>query len=157
MELSQAQWLTYYHFSGVHDRSLMHPHWAILKSSGRTRCTSCYTGVYFPWLPTWRDASIAILGHISPFSVMEMIVFSWSYYHYLYSVEWYLFALLVIVSMIYTEMSLQRSLTFGLWLFHYLWLFSRSLCWGGDSCPSGLFFLRLSSGSFLWDDDGFLQ
>ena len=67
MEVSQAHWLTYYHFSGVHDRSLMHSHWAILKSSGRTRCTSCYTRVHFPWLPTWGDALVAILEHISHF------------------------------------------------------------------------------------------
>ena len=62
------------------------------------------------------------------FSVVEMIIFSQSYYHFLYSAKGYLFALLVTISMIYAEMSLQRSLTFGFWLSHYLWLFNRSLC-----------------------------
>ena len=91
------------------------------------------------------------------FSVVEMIIFSQSYYHFLYSAKGYLFALLVTISMIYAEMSLQRSPTFRFWLSHYLWLFNRSLCWGSDNCPSGPFFLRLASGSFLWDDDKFLQ
>ena len=53
MELSQAHRLPYHYFSGAHVRSLIHPHWVILKSSGWTRCTSCYTGAYFPRLPTW--------------------------------------------------------------------------------------------------------
>ena len=120
------------------------------------------------------DVLVAILGHIFlgyphgkmrqllyrgifPFSIVEMIVFSWSYYHFLYSSKGYLFALLVTTSMIYTEMSLQRSLTFVFWLSHYPWLFSRSLCWGSDNCPSEPFFLRPTSGLFLWDDDRFLQ
>ena len=67
MELSQAHGLPYHHFNGVHVRSLIHPHWVILESSGWTRCTSCYTEVYFLQLPTWRDTSVAILGHISLF------------------------------------------------------------------------------------------
>ena len=94
---------------------------------------------------------------IFPFYVVEMIVFSQSYYHFLYLAEGYLFALLVTVSMIYAEMSPQRSLTFGFWLSRYLWLFSRLLCWGSDNCTNGPFFLRPASGSFLWDDDRFLQ
>ena len=120
------------------------------------------------------DVLVAILGHIFlgyphgkmhqllywgifPFSVVEMIVFSRSYYRFLYSAEGYLFALLVTISMIYVEMSLQRSPTFRFWLSHYLWLFSRSLCRGSDNCPNGPFFLRPASGSFLWYDDRFLQ
>ena len=67
---------------------------------------------------------------------MEMIVFSRSCYHFLYSTEGYLFALLVTILMIYDEMSLQRSLTFGFWLSYYLGLFSRSLCWDNGSCPN---------------------
>ena len=50
MELSQAHRLTYHHFSGVHVRSLIHPHWAILESLGQTGGTSCYTRAYFPSL-----------------------------------------------------------------------------------------------------------
>ena len=155
IELSQAHRLPYHHFSGAHVRSLICPYWVILKSLRRTRCTSCCIGAYFPRLPTWQEALVAILG-IFPFFVMEMIVFSWSCYHFLYSAERYLFALLVTVSMIYVEMSLLRSLTFGFWLSHYLWLFSRSLCWGSNNGPSGTFFLRSTSGSFLWDNDRFL-
>ena len=160
MELSQAHRLPCYHFNGVHVRSLIHPHWVILESSGQTR--------YRP------DVLVAILGYIFliyphgkmhqllywayfPLSVVEMIIFSRSCCRFLYLAEGYLFALLVTISMIYAEMSLQRSLTFGFWLSHYLWLFSRSLCWGNDSFPSGPFFLRLANGSFLWDDDRFLQ
>ena len=67
MELSQAQRLPYHHFRGVHIKSPIHPHWVILESSGRTRCTSCYTRVHFPRLPTWGDALVAILEHISHF------------------------------------------------------------------------------------------
>ena len=67
-----------------------------------TRCTSCYIGAYFPRLPTWQDVSVAILGHISHFLIVEMIVFSRSYYHFLYSTEGYLFPLLVTISMIHT-------------------------------------------------------
>ena len=118
------------------------------------------------------DVLVAILGHIFlsyphgkirqllywgifPFSVVEMIVFSWSYYCFLYSAEGYLFTLLVTISMIYVEMSFQR--TIGFWLSHYLWLFTKSSCWGNDDCPSGPFFFKPASGSFLWDDDRFLQ
>ena len=67
MELSQVHRLPYHHFSGAHVRSFIHPHWVILESSRRTKCTSCYTGAYFPRLPTWQDASVAILGHIPIF------------------------------------------------------------------------------------------
>ena len=94
---------------------------------------------------------------IFPFSVVEMISFSRTCYRFLYSTEEYLFALLVIVSMIYAKMSLQMSLTFWFWLSRYLWLFSQSLCWGSDNCPNGPFFLRPASVSFLWDDNRFLQ
>ena len=64
MDLSQAHRLPYHHISGAHVKSLIHPHWVILESSGWTRCTSCYIGAYFPQLPTWQEKSIAILGHI---------------------------------------------------------------------------------------------
>ena len=69
------------------------------------------------------DVLVAILGHIFldyphgkmrqllywailPFSIVEMIVFSWSGYHFFYSTEGYLFEFLVTVSMIYAKMSL---------------------------------------------------
>ena len=82
MELSQVHRLPYHHFSGAHVRSLIHPHWVILESSGWTKCTSCYTREYFPRLPTWQDASVAILGHIPIFCcgddrfLMKLLPFS---------------------------------------------------------------------------------
>ena len=121
-ELSLVSTLPYHHFSGVHVRSLIHPHRVILELSGHTRCTSCYTGVYFPLL------------------VVKMIVFSQTCYNLLYLVKGCLFALLVTVSMIFAEMSLQRSTTFEFWLSYYPWLFRRLLCWDRSSYPSRLFF-----------------
>ena len=32
------------------------------------------------------------------------------------------------------------NMNFEFWPYQYLWLFSWSLCWGGDSFPNGLFF-----------------
>ena len=90
MELSQAHRLSYHHF-----KYLIHHHLVILELSGETGCPSCYTGSYFPLL------------------VVEMTVFSQIYYSLHYLDEGYLFALLVIVSVILAKMSLQRSLTFG--------------------------------------------
>ena len=80
--------LPYHHFSGVHVRSLIHPDGVILELLGQTKCTICYTGAYLSFL------------------VMEMIFFSQTCYRFFYSVEGCLFALLVIVSMIFAEMSL---------------------------------------------------
>ena len=57
------------------------------------------------------DALVAILGHIPPFSVMEMIVFSEICYSPHYSIEGCLFTLMLTVSMIFAEMSLQQSTT----------------------------------------------
>ena len=76
MELSQAHRLPYHHFNGVHVRSLIHPHWVILESSRRIRCTSCYTRVFFPRLLTWGDVSVDILEHISHF-----LLWRWSSSH----------------------------------------------------------------------------
>ena len=79
--------LLYHHFSGVHVRSLIHPHGVILKLSGQTRCTSCYTGTYLILL------------------VVEMIVFSQTCYRLHYSNEGYFFALLITVSVILAEIT----------------------------------------------------
>ena len=82
MELSQAHRLSYHHFTGIHVKSLIHPHWVILESLGRTRCTSCYTEAYFPRLPIWQKVSVSILGHTSFFCcgddhlLMELLPFS---------------------------------------------------------------------------------
>ena len=121
MELSQGHRLPYHHFSGVHVRSLIHLHWVILELSGLTRCTSCYIGAYFPFLD------------------VEMIVFSQTCHILHYLAEEYLYALLVTISMIFAKMSLQRSTTFGFWLSHYPWLFSRLLRWDRGSYPTRLF------------------
>ena len=138
MELSQMHRLPYHHFNGVHVRSLIHPHWVILKLSRQTKCTSYYTGAYFPLL------------------AVEMIVFSQTCYSLHYMVKGYLFALLVIVLVIFAKISLRRSTTFRFWLFHYLWILSRLLCWDRGSYPNELFSWD-SIGSFIWDDDGFPQ
>ena len=97
------------------------PHWVILELSGQTECTSCYTEAYFPPL------------------AVEIIVFSRTCYSLHYSAKGYLFALLVIVLVIFVEMSLQWSTTFRVWLSHYPWLFNRLLCWDRGSYPSGIF------------------
>ena len=68
--------LPYHHFSGVHVKSLIHPHGAILELSGQTGCTSCYTGAYFPFL------------------AMDMIVFLHICYGLHYSADGCLFTLL---------------------------------------------------------------
>ena len=87
--------LSYHHFSGVHVKSFIYPHRDIHELSGHTECTIFYIGAYFPFL------------------VVEMMVFSQICYSLLYSVEGCLFALLVIVLMIFAEISLQRSSIFG--------------------------------------------
>ena len=120
-ESSQVHRLLYHHFSEVHVRSFIHPYGVILELSGQTRCTSCYTREYLPLL------------------AVEIIVFSQTCYSLLYSVEECLFALLVTISMIFYEMNLQMSITFGFWLSYYPWLFRRFLCWGRGSYPNGLF------------------
>ena len=84
------------------------------------------------------DALVAILGHISLFLTWRGF-FSHRPYSLHYSTEEYLFALLDVISMIFAEMSSQRSTTFGFWLPHYPWLFSRLLCWDRGSYSSGLF------------------
>ena len=112
---------SYHHFSRAHVRSLIHPHGVILELSRQTRHTSFYTRAYFPLL------------------VVEMIVFSQTCYNLHYPGKGYLFALLVTLSVIFIEMSLQQSATFGFWLSHYLWPLSGLLCWGSGICPSKLF------------------
>ena len=84
------------------------------------------------------DALVAILGHISLFLTWRGF-FSHIPYSLHYLTEGYLFALLDAISMIFAEMSSQRSTTFGFWLPHYPWLFSRLVCWDRGSYPSGLF------------------
>ena len=84
----------YHHFSGVHARSLIHPHGVILELSGHTKCLGFYSRAYFPFL------------------VVEMIVFSQTYYSLHYSDDRYFFALLATVSVTLAKMSLQRSTTF---------------------------------------------
>ena len=138
MELSQVHRFPHHHFGGVHDKSFIYLHRVILELSGQTGCTSCYIGAYFPPL------------------TVEMIVFSQIYYSLHYSIERYLFPLLVTISMMLAEMHLQWSTTFGFWLSHYPWIFSRLLCWDRGSYPSGLFSWD-SIRSFIWDDDRFLQ
>ena len=86
---------SYHHFSRAHVRSLIHPHGVILELSRQTRHTSFYTRAYFPLL------------------VVEMIVFSQTCYNLHYPGKGYLFALLVTLSVIFIEMSLQQSATFG--------------------------------------------
>ena len=93
MELSQVHRLPYHHFNGVHVRSLIHP--MELFSSHQDR----------------PDALIAILGYISIFLVVGMIVSSQTYYSLHYSAERCLFALPTTVSMIFVEMSLQQRPT----------------------------------------------
>ena len=88
------------------------------------------------------EALVAILGNIFPLLVVDMIVFSQTHYSLYYSDERYLFALLVTVSMIFVKMSLQTSMTFGVWLSHYPRLFSKLLCW-----DRGSYFIRI----FSWD------
>ena len=81
--------LPYHRFNGVHVRFLIHP--MELFSSHQDR----------------SDALIAILGYISIFVVVEMIVSSQTYYNLHYSAEGCLFALLATVSMIFVKMGLQ--------------------------------------------------
>ena len=88
-KLSQVHRLPYHRFNGVHVRFLIHP--MELFSSDQDR----------------PDALVAILGHISLFLAVEMIVFSQTCYSLHYSAEGYLFALLATVLMIFAEMSLQ--------------------------------------------------
>ena len=95
MELSLVHRLPYHHFSGVHVRSLIHPHWVILELSGQTGCFSCYTGAYFPIF------------------AVEMIVFSQTYYSLHYWDEVYFFALLVIVSVIGRDEPLEEHDVLG--------------------------------------------
>ena len=76
MELSQAHRLPYHHFSGTHVRSLIRPHWVILESSGRTKCTSCYTREYFPRLPHMARCVNCYTGAYSSF-----LLWRWSSSH----------------------------------------------------------------------------
>ena len=102
-------------------------------------CISCYTKAYFPLFCCRDDCLLTKLLQSSLFG-------RWIFIH----ITGHSFDDLA-------KMSLQRSMTFRFWLSHYLWLLSKSLCWGSGSCPSRLFFLRLLNGLFFLDDDGFLQ
>ena len=118
MELSLVHRLPYHHFSGVHVRSLIHPHWVILELSGQTGCSSCYTGAYFSLL------------------VVEMIVFSQTYYSLHYWDEVYFFALLVIVSVIGRDEPLEEHDVLG---FDCPAIHDSSVDWDRGSYPSELF------------------
>ena len=96
-------------------------HWVILELSGQTGCPSCYTGAYFPFFSCEDDFFLTNLLQSSSLS------------------RWIFICTMGHFSMIFTEMSLQMSTTFGFWLSYYPWLFSRLLRWDRGSYPSGLF------------------
>ena len=75
MELSRVHRLSYHHFSGVQVRSLIHPHWVIIESSGQTKCTSCYTGAYssFFLFPRWLISHVAFIAFFASHSCDDFV------------------------------------------------------------------------------------
>ena len=103
MELSQAHRLSYHHFSGVHTRSLIHPHRVILESPGRTGMPML-SKLWMVWL---FDTEVISLSHLVTcmlgcinfytgvyslfFSIVKMFDFPLSFYSLLCWSQFWLF------------------------------------------------------------------
>ena len=157
IELSQAHRLPYHHFSGIHTRSLIHPHRVILESP-RWTDMPMLSKLWMVWL---FDTEVIGLIHLVTCMPGCIDCYTGAYsppYHFFFLLSRWLISHLACMAFFaghnfddFVGTSLQGSMTFDFWSFQYLWLLKRSLCWGNDSFPSGLLLLRLPSGvAILW-------